>query len=368
MKFFCICITSLLVSTLSFAQELALVKDNGQIGYISTTGEKAIEIDFPDGSGFSEGLAAVYDGKKWGYIDSSGNFVIQPKYDQAKDFNAGIALVKVNKKSFYIDKNEQKLPFNNTDKWYEFSKDGVAIYRKGKKVGLINTQGKIVVEPKYDIIRPFENGFARVFNNGMWGILNAKGEEEVKIEYREIGRYYKGYIWAKKEEILGILHNGVFKGIEEATKIKDITDPDHIVVRIDKLYGMVDAELNWILEPIYNDMRAYSMGLIPVKLGKKWGYVNKDGQTMIEFFYSDALEFNNGLAAVKDHKWGFLNTKGDAVIPLQYDITAFSFGPQHKGFIKGFVRVKWNKKWGFLDGEGKLLGNTWYDNAELFSK
>jgi hypothetical protein len=37
-----------------------------------------------------------------------------------------------------------------------------------------------------------------------------------------------------------------------------------------------------------------------------------------------------------------------------------------KGFINGLARVKYNKEWGFLNGKGEVLGNKWYENAEVF--
>jgi hypothetical protein len=37
-----------------------------------------------------------------------------------------------------------------------------------------------------------------------------------------------------------------------------------------------------------------------------------------------------------------------------------------KGFIHGLARVKYNKKWGFLNEKGEVLGNNWYQNAEIF--
>jgi hypothetical protein len=85
--------------------------------------------------------------------------------------------------------------------------------------------------------------------------------------------------------------------------------------------------------------------------------------------YNDAEIFSeDGLAPVKEKDWGFIDTKGKMVIPTNYAITAaFSFfGDDLKGFSNGVARVKNNGKWGFLDIKGQLLGNQWFENAELF--
>ena len=58
------------------------------------------------------------------------------------------------------------------------------------------------------------------------------------------------------------------------------------------------------------------------------------------------------------------------VIPADYQITAGGlasmFKEDDKGFVNGLARVKHKGKWGFITKEGKVLGDKWFDNAELF--
>lgn len=59
------------------SQELALVKKNSKIGYISKDGSFKIEPQYKSAKSFSEGLAAVENGGKWGFIDTKGEWVIR---------------------------------------------------------------------------------------------------------------------------------------------------------------------------------------------------------------------------------------------------------------------------------------------------
>lgn len=53
-----------------YAQELALVRDDGKFGYIDKTGKYVIDPKFDNAKTFSNGLAAAIDGKSWGgYIN-----------------------------------------------------------------------------------------------------------------------------------------------------------------------------------------------------------------------------------------------------------------------------------------------------------
>lgn len=66
--------------------------------------------------------------------------------------------------------------------------------------------------------------------------------------------------------------------------------------------------------------------------------------------------FRDGLAAVqKDEKWGFINTKGELVIPCEWDDASC--------FNDGYARVEENGERGFIDTTGKLVNSFDWDDA-----
>ncbi|MDM1533860.1 WG repeat-containing protein [Myroides marinus] len=356
----------------SYAQELALFKQNGKIGFINKKGEVVIKPVFNKGTSFSEGLAAVaYSGKDYGYINTSGEFVIQPNFKGANEFRGGIAIVTKEGIHSYIDRDGRKVRIAGADKLYEFTPEGVAIYKSNTKVGLIDAKGQVVVEPKYDVIRPFVNGYAKVAVNKCWGIIDTKGSEVIPTKYEEIGNYIDGYAWAKYKGAFGVIYNEEFKAIEGADKIQDIVNPNRVIARIGKTWGLVNEKQEWIIPSIYENIRHGNGDLLAARTGGKWGFINAKNETIVPFKYDDAIGFSkDGLAAVKSKKWGFIDEKGVVVIPFEYEITALNFSAeiQVKGFINGLARVKKDKKWGYIDMQGNVLGNTWYDNLELFNK
>jgi hypothetical protein len=54
---------------------------------------------------------------------------------------------------------------------------------------------------------------------------------------------------------------------------------------------------------------------------------------------------------------------------MEYDISVGMFGflqkGSEKGFVNGLARVKKDKKWGFIDKDGNVVGK-WHQNAEVF--
>ncbi len=364
-------LTFALTTFSSFAQELALVRQDGQFGYIDKSGNFVIKPQFEDAKSFSDGLAAAEQDKKWGFLNASGEWAIKPQYDKVKYFDSGYALVLKDDQWQYIDKKNQVLEIPaTTEKLYDFE-DGVAFFRDGDKVGLLGTDGKMVLEPVYNQIKDIKNGHAKVEKGELWGMIDTKGKEVIPTEYEDIGNTWSpNGVFGKKGEAYGIIHNGKFNPIEGATDVWIFHgDSPLTYAEKDKKVGFVDNTGKWVIEPRFDKARAFSDGLAPVAQGKEWGYIDEKGQMVIEPQYRDAEVFSDGRAPVKDKDWGFIDTTGKLVIPMEYDITAgFGFlgGNNEKGFINGFARVKSKKGWGFLDKNGDLLGDKWFENAEPF--
>ncbi|MFC2427333.1 MAG: WG repeat-containing protein, partial [Capnocytophaga leadbetteri] len=52
----------------------------------------------------------------------------------------------------------------------------------------------------------------------------------------------------------------------------------------------------------------------------KWGFINQKGEQIIPFLYDDASYFTEGLALVKQGaKYGYINDKNETVFPFIYD-------------------------------------------------
>ena len=81
---------------------------------------------------------------------------------------------------------------------------------------------------------------------------------------------------------------------------------------------------NWV------DRKDIKEGLIPVKnTDEKWGYINTKGNIIIPCQWSNADVFCEGMAKVMDKKgsYGFINKKGENIIPcIWYEVSNFSEG------------------------------------------
>ncbi|WMI69459.1 WG repeat-containing protein [Mangrovimonas sp. YM274] len=370
-----------------FSQELALARFDDKYGYLNKSGEWQISPQFESAKDFVEDLAeAMGANEKWGFINRNGEWQIQPKFVRVKEFNSGIALAYDGDRWFYINrKGEEVLKNVKTVKYYDFS-EGFAIVRsEDGKVGFIDTLGNYIVEPKFEKVHDFVNGYARVSPDGKWGIIDVKGKYFVEPNYRRVGNVYLGNVVVENEnEEVGLIIEGKFKVVEGARKIWDFSyNGEFTYAKKDDFVGFINNKGEWVVEPQFDKARAFLNGLAPVMLKNKWGYINTSGELVIDYKFKDADVFSkDGLAPVKLKKrWGFIDKTGKLVIQDEYDIHSrmggFGIGGRRAmrnfglelpnfGFIDGLARVKKDKEWGFIDANGEVLNNTWYQNLELF--
>lgn len=62
-------------------------------------------------------------------------------------------------------------------------------------------------------------------------------------------------------------------------------------VRSGGVWGFVDPQGAWLLQPTYEDARSFAVGLAPVQQGGVWGYVNGAGTLVIEPAFRAATAF-----------------------------------------------------------------------------
>lgn len=98
-------------------------------GFINTSGELVVPMQWKAAYNFSEGLAAVRDENGlYGYIDQTGTLVIPCVYESAGSFVAGRARIVLDGKDGFIDRTGEMVI---RGEGYEFDEDGVARMKVG---------------------------------------------------------------------------------------------------------------------------------------------------------------------------------------------------------------------------------------------
>lgn len=224
---------------------------NGDWLYISTKGNKKIEIDkklkFSQlGLYIADGLTSAKCGDKYAYYDNNFKKILG-EYAYASVFNCDRAVV-----------------MENENKWYVIDKSG----KKLNKTAYTN----VIIDEK--------------------GIAFRNDRAFVEIE----GFYY----------IIDL--NGKIQGNLKFTNAHPFFDNKYAAVEIDGKWGFIDSNGKLIIKPQYDEARSFSNGLAAVKKGEKWGYIDELGELAIEYQFFDAKDFNSkGCAFVRaNSRWSLL--------------------------------------------------------------
>ena len=325
---------------------------------------------------FAEGYAAVKLNGKWGYINEAGEMVVDPKYDWAGCVSEGVAVTLVLgdcedgfgeiTQGYYahlIDMNGMDKPLYWRDGYY-YEDD----YEY--KDGVYFTFPLIIGEFFDEFFWWYPNCEASNFfaNTSIWccndGIVNVGGipftTDGEKVNVQNKDDYYMKYCDFNQTSpcVDGVIPMQV---TEEATPMCDamqidsdgnvlfyssdycqITAPwedlqmackriviesDDMWVEEEYLWGLMDAEYNWISEPQYTDFMytydgaLFHDGLMPVQFKTgKWGAINTSGELVIDAQYDAMSCFSNGFSRVmQEGKHFFIDTAGTPYTILSPD-------------------------------------------------
>ena len=210
------------------------------------------------------------------------------------------------------------------------------------------------------------------YKNGMFGFRNAFSKE-IKIPemYSVVSAFSNGLAMAKLDSKFGYIDKlGNIAIPFIYTEAHDFIDGVAVVATSSKKGTYDDLTFNFELIDItgksivkYFLMYDFKEGLARVRSDEenKWGYIDKKGNVVIPLSFREADDFSDGFAKVKvwngkDFKYGYIDKSGNVVIPAKYDFMS-------EDFSEGMAKVEIDDKYGFIDKSGNLIVPTKYKNS-----
>lgn len=234
--------------------------------------------------------------------------------------------------------------------------------KKGDKWGYINKGGKWVIPAKYQYVFPFSEKRALFQQDGLWGMLDAKGREILPPKYY-LNTGSINFTKADPEPMVDYFSEGFIplaksygqftlfdkKGKPLNTFPYQTVRPAYsgwMAFRSRELSGYMDKTGAVVLSlPSYQEIGNFhdNRALLKKDFFDNFGFINKKGEVVIEPVFHEAKAFSEGLAAVKKEVfdgYGFIDTMGNWVIEPQYNwADRFSEGlaPVGKGDSTYFI-------------------------------
>lgn len=304
--------------------------------------------------GFHEGLSPFNDANSglWGYMDKTGKTVIPPKYTKISPFSDGLALVatgydmyieeteEYDKKIYFVINKSGKKLFDcktlSINRYYFTFQEGLAnvsIIDKDYNEfdTFVDTNGKIVTFPGFDVIGNFSNGLA------LFQVEDTNGS----VKYGYINRAGKSAIPAIYDYARNFSEGAAFTTISDVSGSKSF---------------FIDVTGKTLFDTQPFDVSDFHDGLALIwtdESPKKLKYLDKSGKDalVITKEYYSIFEFFDGLARVSVWEeegllYGYIDKSGKEVIPPQFRDAG--------NFSEGLAPVFIDGKIGFIDKTGKF--------------
>ncbi len=237
-----------------------------------------------------------------------------------------------------------------------------------------------LIEPQYEYAGSFRYGLARIHINTHFGMINKANriilysKKYISIDVSKNGDTIITQTSSKIGSLLSYTVNHTKKNrwkpqnvnyeINQTAGLKLISDWDSVRYN----YSYLDLSGN-VTVPIgtYDYASPFSESLAAVGNNNKVGFIDVKGNLVIPLQYHRTLMFSEGYCPVileENSGWIFIDKTGKIMIDAIFDEIDWN------GFSEGLccVKLKNNPKWGYIDKTGKLIIPAVFDGGGIFSE
>ena len=190
-----------------------------------------------------------------------------------------------------------------------------------QKWGLMNTQGKLVIPAKYEVISSPQNfGYSLMQSNGKIGIMNPSGSVLLAAKFEEVKILSKNFFLVTQLGVQKII-NSKGEKILDYPKNEQVSVINERFLRFSKngLWGIVNDTGQIIIPPQYEQIELLDNQLFKTTKNHQFGLVNLAGMVILPPSADEINLWNNQLIFfAKGVIWGAINFTGDSVIPPKY--------------------------------------------------
>lgn len=305
-----------------YKEGFARISKDQVYGFLNLCGEEAITAQYDYAEPFNGGKALV---KKffWFFVDANGNESEQlQSVVDAKAIKFGVSLVKFkNGKSAFISNDFDKslTPISEFyDEIVPFS-ENIFQVRNGKTFGLIKIDGSKKTELIYDrISQSTVNDWALVVEKGKIGMQSLSKDTYIKPNYDNVnGFYYKNQTFFNAQNAEGTTLYDITNNRKSNTykTIEPFNDQGVAIVQNEaRAFGLIDSELNILIQPIYKSFSPFDKMVDLAEVSKEdaagkrtYGFVDMKGLEIIPVKYDKVSPFSKyGFAVASDKQNDFV--------------------------------------------------------------
>lgn len=257
---------------------------------------------------------------KYGAVNQEGTTVLYPEYDNV--YTGGMYLNALKDKDIFIfDLNGNKIETNEVSKTKTENANYYITIDKNNKYKVVDSKDNIIIDKDYTYIEYLPGDYFIVERDSKSGIIDSNGKSVIELKYDSISRINETDILQMETNKNIALYN---------LNMKEIVSMDNAIVKEvkdEKAYILLYSDTNFkYLDKKGNILTSQNLfennSLFAKNINGKWGFVDKDGNLKVQNDYELVTDFNKyGFAGIKkDGKWGSINQNGEVVQEPTYDL------------------------------------------------
>lgn len=257
---------------------------------------------------------------KYGAVNQEGTTILYPEYDNV--YTGGMYLNALKDKDIFIfDLNGNKIETNEVSKTKTENANYYITIDKNNKYKVVDSKDNIIIDKDYTYIEYLPGDYFIVERDSKSGIIDSNGKSVIELKYDSISRINETDILQMEKDKNIALYNLNMKEIVSMDNaiVKEVKDEKaYILLYSDTDFKYLDKEGN-----ILTSQNLFENNTLFAKnINGKWGFVDKDGNLKVQNDYELVTDFNKyGFAGIKkDDKWGSINQNGEVVQEPTYDL------------------------------------------------
>lgn len=257
---------------------------------------------------------------KYGAVNQEGTTVLYPEYDNV--YTGGMYLNALKDKDIFIfDLNGNKIETNEVSKTKTENANYYITIDKNNKYKVVDSKDNIIIDKDYTYIEYLPGDYFIVERDSKSGIIDSNGKSVIELKYDSISRINETDILQMETNKNIALYNLNMKEIVSMDNaiVKEVKDEKaYILLYSDTDFKYFDKKGNILTSQNLFENNS----LFAKNINGKWGFVDKDGNLKVQNDYELVTDFNKyGFAGIKkDGKWGSINRNGEVVQEPTYDL------------------------------------------------
>jgi hypothetical protein len=242
-----------------------------------------------------------------------------PSVDSFRSMTGNFAEVTRNGKTVFIDLGSGRV-YDSVETYPNSPK--ILITGKNGKSGVVRDDGKVLVNPEYDEVQLYPEGYISVKKNGRSGRFLESGEPVIPCSYTSISDGF-GLTILERDGKYGWYSSGKGKivfPVECDSLSFFYKTADFAETVKNGLHGIINVDGRIVSGPVYEKIEYFDADVFGVRKNGRWGLVKGDGKILCECRFDSFSRGDYGCAVVSEKgRYGYVNIDGKLITPLSYD-------------------------------------------------